>query len=66
MAHLTIAKKHLNDPEDFWENILWMDKSRVELSGRCASCYIWCKINTAIQKKKIIPPVKHGDSSGMI
>ena len=65
-ACLIFAKKHPDDPEDFLENILLMDETRVELSGRCASCYIWCKSNRAFHKRNIIPLVKHGDSSVMI
>ncbi|KAF7654779.1 hypothetical protein LDENG_00064760 [Lucifuga dentata] len=65
-ARLTFAKKHLDDPQDFWENILWTDETKVELYGRCASRYIWCKTNTAFQKKNIIPTVKHGGGSVMV
>ena len=65
-ACLTFAKKHLDDPQDFWENILWTDETKVELFGRCASRYIWCKTNTAFHKKNIIPTVKHGGGSVMV
>ncbi|KAF7642649.1 hypothetical protein LDENG_00253840 [Lucifuga dentata] len=57
-ARLTFAKKHLDDPQDFWENILWTDETKVELFGRR-------KTNTAFQKKNIIPTVKHGGGSVM-
>lgn len=30
-AHLTFVNKHLNDPQDFWENILWPDKTKVPI-----------------------------------
>ena len=65
-ARLTFAKQHLDDPQDFWDNILWTDKTKVELFGRCASCYIWRKTNTAFHKKNIIPTVKHGGGSVMV
>lgn len=65
-ARLTFATKHLNDPQDFWENILWTDETKVELFGRCVSRYIWRKSNTAFQKKNIIPTVKHGGGSVMV
>ncbi len=61
-AHLSFARKHLDDPEDFWENTLWTDETKVELFGRCVSHYIWRKSNTAFQKKNIIPTVKCGGS----
>ncbi|KAF7650254.1 hypothetical protein LDENG_00128610, partial [Lucifuga dentata] len=50
------------DPQDFWENILWTDETKVELFGS----YIWRKANTAFQKKNIIPTVKHGGGSVMV
>ena len=53
-ARLTFAKKHLDDPQDFWRNIIF---------GRCAACYIWHKNNTAFDKKNIMPTVKHGGGS---
>ncbi len=65
-AHLSFAKKHLDDPQYFWENTLWTDETKVELFGRCVSHYIWRKSNTAFQKKNIIPTVKYGAGSVMI
>ncbi len=65
-AHLSFARKHLDDPQDFWENTLWTDETKVELFGRCVSHYIWRKSNTAFQKKNIIPTVKYGDGSVMV
>ncbi len=42
----------------------WWDKSLT--LGRCVSCYIWHKTNTAFHKKNIIPTVKHGDTVGSV
>ncbi len=65
-AHLSFARKHLDDPQYFWENTLWTDETKVELFGRCVSHYIWRKSNTAFQKKNIIPTVKYGGGSVMV
>uniref|UniRef100_A0A9J7YNC4 Transposase Tc1-like domain-containing protein n=1 Tax=Cyprinus carpio carpio TaxID=630221 RepID=A0A9J7YNC4_CYPCA len=65
-AHLSFARKHLDDPQDFWENTMWTDETKVELFGRCVSHYVWCKSNTAFQKKNIIPTVKYGGGSVMV
>ena len=65
-ARLTFAKKHLDDPQDFWRNVLWTDETKVELFGRCAAHYIWRKNNTAFDKKNIMPTVKHGGGSVMV
>lgn len=45
--HLTTATKHPDDPQGFWENILWTDKTKAELSGSYESSYIWHKTKTA-------------------
>ncbi len=45
-AHLSFARKHLDDPQDFWENTLWTDETKVELFGRSVSHYIWRKSNS--------------------
>lgn len=54
-AHLTF-----DDPQDFWENILWTDKTKVELLGRSESCYIQCKTNSILytETQKMIPVSK--------
>ncbi len=63
-VHLSFARKHLDAPQDFWENTLWTDETKVELFGRCVFHYIWHKSNTAFQKKNIIPTVKYGGGGG--
>lgn len=54
MAHFTFAKKHLDDPQDFWDNVLWTDYLKVELFGRHGSSYIWLKAKTTFNIKNII------------
>ncbi|KAK3510334.1 hypothetical protein QTP70_002516, partial [Hemibagrus guttatus] len=62
-ARLSFARKHLDDPQDFGENTLWTDETKI---GRSVSHYFWCKSNTAFQKKNIIPTVKYGGGSVMV
>ncbi len=50
-AHLSFARKHLDDPQDFWENTLWTDETKVELFGRRVSHYIWRKSNNISEKE---------------
>ncbi len=50
-SRLTFDKTYLDYTQDFWANILWTDATKVELFGRCVSCYIWCKTNTAFHKE---------------
>ncbi|KAK3527102.1 hypothetical protein QTP86_010826 [Hemibagrus guttatus] len=65
-ARLSFARKHLDDPQDFWGNTLWTDETKTELFGRSVSHYVWRKSNTAFQKKNIIPTVKYGGGSVMV
>ncbi len=65
-ARLTFAQKYLDNPQDFWANILWTDETKVKLFGRCVSRYIWHKTNTAFHKNSIIQTVKHGGGSVMV
>ncbi|KAK3552084.1 hypothetical protein QTP70_033659 [Hemibagrus guttatus] len=65
-ARLSFARKHLDDPQDFWENTLWTDETKMELFGRSVSHYVWRKSNTAFQKKNITPTVKYGGGSVMV
>ncbi|CAJ0944857.1 unnamed protein product [Ranitomeya imitator] len=32
-ARLKFAREHLDDPEEFWENVLWSDETKLELFG---------------------------------
>ncbi|KAK3551068.1 hypothetical protein QTP70_011482 [Hemibagrus guttatus] len=65
-ARLSFARKHLDDPQDFWENTLWTDETKIELFGRSVSHYVRRKSNTTFQKKNIIPTVKYGGGSVMV
>ncbi len=65
-ACLSLARKHLDYPQDFWENTLWTDETKVEHFGRCGVPLHLAKSNTAFQKKNIIPTVKYGGGSVMV
>ena len=40
-AWLMFAKMHLDKPQDFWNNVLWTDKTGVEMFGHNAHCHVW-------------------------
>ena len=63
---LRFAKLHLDKPQDFWNNALWTDETKVEISGHKAQRHIWQKPNTAYQHKHLIPTVKDGGGGVMI
>lgn len=61
---LLLTKRNINarltnDPQVFWDNVLWPVKSKVEFSVRYGSHYVWPKANTACHNKNIIS-FKHG------
>lgn len=45
---LKLARKHLDDPQGSWENILWAYEAKTFL--KFASLYIWRKHSTSEQK----------------
>ncbi|CAJ0952378.1 unnamed protein product [Ranitomeya imitator] len=65
-AHLKFAREHLDDPEEFWENVLWSDETKLELFGRNTTCLVWRKKNTELHPSNTIPTVKHGGGNIML
>ncbi|CAJ0935365.1 unnamed protein product [Ranitomeya imitator] len=63
-ARLKFAREHLDDPEEFWENVLWSDETKLKLFGRNTTCRVWRKKNTELHPSNTdIPTVKHGSGS---
>ncbi|CAJ0950910.1 unnamed protein product [Ranitomeya imitator] len=65
-ARLKFAREHLDDPEEFWENVLWSDETKLELFGRSTTCRVWRKKNTELHPSNTIPTVKHGGGNIML
>ena len=65
-ARRKFAKDHLDVPQQFWQNILWTDETKIELFGRNTQHYVWRKNGTAHQHQNIIPTVKYGGGSIMV
>ncbi|CAJ0965804.1 unnamed protein product [Ranitomeya imitator] len=65
-ARLKFAREHLDDPEEFWENVLWSDETKLELFGRNTTCCVWRKKNTELHPSNTIPTVKHGGGNIML
>lgn len=56
VSHL--KKKNLDDPWDFWENILWSDKKNIQFCGRFELHYIChAKCKQGYHNENIIPTV---------
>uniref|UniRef100_A0AAR2LFJ0 Transposase Tc1-like domain-containing protein n=1 Tax=Pygocentrus nattereri TaxID=42514 RepID=A0AAR2LFJ0_PYGNA len=46
-ARLQFATDHVDKPEGYWKNVLWMDETKIELFGLNEKHYVWRKENTA-------------------
>jgi hypothetical protein len=63
---LEFAKMHLNKPKEFWYNVIWSDESKFNIFGSDGRQLVWRKVNTELQKKNLVPTVKHGGGSQMV
>ena len=39
-ARLEFSKMHIDKPQSFWENVLWTDKTKLELFGKAHQLYV--------------------------
>ena len=62
-ARLKFAKKHLDDPEEAWEKVMWSDETKIELFGINSTRRVWRKRNADYNPKNTIPTVKHGSGN---
>uniref|UniRef100_A0A9J8B3Q1 Transposase n=1 Tax=Cyprinus carpio carpio TaxID=630221 RepID=A0A9J8B3Q1_CYPCA len=65
-ARLKFARENVDKDQDFWNNVLWTDESKIELFGHRNRGHVWCKSNTAFQERNLIPTVKHGGGSVLV
>ncbi|CAK9796240.1 Transposable element Tcb1 transposase [Anthophora quadrimaculata] len=63
---LDFAKKYKDMDEDFWRRVLFTDESKFNIFGSDGRAKIWRKPGTALQRKNLIPTVKHGGGSVMV
>ena len=48
-AQLRFAKLHLNNQQDFWNNVFWTDETKVELFGHNTQQHVWWKHSISAQ-----------------
>ena len=63
-ARLKFAKDHVNKPTEFWEKVMWSDKTK-ELFRHNHQNYVWRKKNKEHEEKNTIATVKYGGGSLM-
>uniref|UniRef100_A0A3B4BF49 Uncharacterized protein n=1 Tax=Periophthalmus magnuspinnatus TaxID=409849 RepID=A0A3B4BF49_9GOBI len=44
-ACLKFAIDHLDDSEEDWDNVIWLDETKIELFGKNSTCHIWRRKN---------------------
>ncbi len=59
-ARLKFANEHLNDSEENWVKMLWLDETKIQLFGINSTRHVWRRRNAVYDPKNTIPTVKHG------
>lgn len=66
IKRLEFAKKHINQPDEFWKNVVFTDESKYNIFGSDGRRMVWRKPNTEFQFKNINATVKHGGGNVMV
>ncbi|KAJ0051257.1 hypothetical protein NL108_017089 [Boleophthalmus pectinirostris] len=51
---------HIDKPQSFWENVLWIEETKLELFVKTHQLYVHRRKNETHQEKNTVPTVKHG------
>lgn len=65
-SRLTFAIGNVDRENQFWDQVLWSDETKIELFGHNDVKTIWRKRGEAFVPKNTIPTVKHGGGSIML
>jgi len=63
---LEFAKLHVNQPDSFWENVIFSDESKFNIFGHDGPSKVWRKPNEALKEKNLISTIKHGGGNVMV
>lgn len=63
---LAFARLHINEPDSFWENVIFSDESKFNIFGYDGPPKVWRKVNEAMKETNLIPTVKHGGGNVMV
>ena len=64
-ARLQFAKKYRDEPQKFWNKVLWTDSTKINLSQSDGKAKVWRKKGSAHDPKHTSSSVKHGGGSVM-
>jgi len=63
---LTFAIEMQHQPEDYWNNVIFCDETKMMLYYTDGANRVWRKALTALENPNVIPTVKFGKPSVMI
>lgn len=63
---IEFAEKYVNEPVEFWTNVIFTDETKINLFGSDGRQIVWRKPNTELDGKNIVKTVKHGGGSLML
>lgn len=63
---LAFAKKYINKPLAFWENVVWSDESKFELFGSKRRGRVWRRRGEAFKPQMVHSTIKHGGGNVLV
>ena len=63
---IAFAKKHVNKPVKFWNNVIFSDESKFCIFGIKGRQIVWRKVGTALNEQNLVPTVKQGGGGVMV
>ena len=63
---LEYARKYVEEPEEFWNNVIFTDESKFNIFCSDGLVRVWRRPNTELDPKNLRPTVKHGGGSVMV
>ena len=64
-ARLEFAKKYRDEPQKFWDKVLWTDETKINFYQSDGKAKVWRKKGTAHDPKHTSSSVKHGGGNVM-
>lgn len=65
-ARLEYARKYLNEPQEFWNRVLFTDESKYNIFGYDGKLKVWRASKQGLNPKYTIGTVKHGGGGLMV
>ncbi len=62
-ARLEFARAHADKDEDYWDSILWIDETKINVFGTDGFKTVWRRKGEEYKEKCMVPTVKHGGGS---